>query len=260
MSVSSNMSEQNNHKPYGPYEKFFKRPLDFIFALLSLIILSPVFLVVAILVRIKLGSPIIFKQNRPGKDEKIFELYKFRTMTNAKDKNGELLADEKRLTKFGRALRSTSIDELPELFNILNGDMSFIGPRPMLVRDMVFFSKEIKKRQVVRPGLTGLAQANGRNGINWEQRFKYDLQYINKITFISDQEIILKTIISVIKRDGIGENGKSLSIDYGDYLLKQKAINHREYSQKISISRTILKDIENFNSMSATEREIQYEF
>ena len=187
---------KNNHKAYGPYEKFFKRPLDIIFSLLALIILSPILLIVAILVRIKLGSPIIFKQERPGKDEKIFKLYKFRTMTDAKDKKGKLLPDGKRLTKFGKLLRSTSLDELPELFNILKGDMSFIGPRPMLVRDLVFFNDKTLKRQTVRPGLTGLAQANGRNGVNWDQRFEYDLLYVDKITILTDTKIIIKTIIS----------------------------------------------------------------
>lgn len=250
---------KNNHKPYGPYERFFKRPLDIIFSLLALITLSPILLIVAILVRIKLGSPIIFKQERPGKDEKIFKLYKFRTMTDAKDKKGKLLPDEKRLTKFGKLLRSTSLDELPELFNILKGDMSFIGPRPMLVRDLVFFSKKTLKRQTVRPGLTGLAQANGRNGINWERRFEYDLQYVNKITIIADIKIIFKTISSVLKRDGIGENGEDLSIDYGDYLLKLKKVSRKTYFDKQKIAEKILLNTVEYNQTIKDKRKLIYE-
>ena len=166
------------------YAKYIKRILDFILSLIALIVLSPVLLVVAILVRIKLGSPIIFKQQRPGKDEKIFTLYKFRTMTDKKDENGNLLPDSERLTKFGKVLRSTSLDELPELVNILKGDMSIVGPRPLLIRDMLFMTDEQRKRHTVRQGLTGLAQINGRNNINWEEKLEYDLQYIKNITFV----------------------------------------------------------------------------
>ena len=196
---------KNNHKPYGPYERFFKRPLDIIFSLLALIILSPILLIVAILVRIKLGSPIIFKQERPGKDEKIFKLYKFRTMTDAKDKKGKLLPDEKRLTKFGKILRSTSLDELPELFNILKGDMSFIGPRPLLVEYIPYYTKSEKHRHDVRPGLTGLAQANGRNLVAWDKRLKLDVQYANRVTLLQDVSIIFSTIAIVFKRSGISD-------------------------------------------------------
>ena len=196
---------KNNHKPYGPYERFFKRPLDIIFALLALIILSPILLIVAILVRIKLGSPIIFKQERPGKDEKIFKLYKFRTMTDARDKKGKLLPDEKRLTKFGKILRSTSLDELPELFNILKGDMSFIGPRPLLVEYIPYYTKSEKHRHDVRPGLTGLAQANGRNLVAWDKRLKLDVQYANHVTLLQDASIIISTIAIVFKRSGISD-------------------------------------------------------
>ncbi|MBR6134412.1 sugar transferase [Candidatus Saccharibacteria bacterium] len=196
---------KNNHKPYGPYEKYFKRPLDIIFSLLALIILSPILLVVAILVRIKLGSPIIFKQERPGKDEKIFRLYKFRTMTDEKDKKGKLLPDEKRLTKFSKLLRSTSLDELPELFNILKGDMSFIGPRPLLVEYIPYYTKSEKHRHDVRPGLTGLAQANGRNLVGWNKRLKLDLDYVNQVTLKQDLSIILSTISIVFKRSGISD-------------------------------------------------------
>ena len=196
---------KNNHKPYGPYERFFKRPLDIIFALLALIILSPILLIVAILVRIKLGSPIIFKQERPGKDEKIFKLYKFRTMTDAKDKKGKLLPDEKRLTKFGKILRSTSLDELPELFNILKGDMSFIGPRPLLIEYIPYYTKSEKHRHDVRPGLTGLAQVNGRNLVAWDKRLKLDVQYANRVTLLQDVSIIFSTIAIVFKRSGISD-------------------------------------------------------
>lgn len=189
---------KNNHKPYGPYERFFKRPLDIIFSLLALIILSPILLIVAILVRIKLGSPIIFKQERPGKDEKIFKLYKFRTMTNERAKNGKLLPNEKRLTKFGRMLRKTSLDELPELLNILEGDMSFIGPRPLLKEYIPYYTTKERCRHHVRPGLTGLAQVNGRNAIkNWEERLAFDIKYVNKCTFKTDIEIIIKTFLKV---------------------------------------------------------------
>ena len=196
---------KNSHKAYGPYEKFFKRPLDIIFSLLALIILSPILLIVAILVRIKLGSPIIFKQERPGKDEKIFKLYKFRTMTGEKDKNGKLLPDEKRLTKFGKFLRSTSLDELPELFNILVGHMSFVGPRPLLVEYLPYYKANEKHRHDVRPGLTGLAQVNGRNLVAWDKRLKLDVQYANHVSFMQDSLIIFSTITIVFKRSGISD-------------------------------------------------------
>lgn len=187
------------------YAKYFKRILDFILSLIAIIILSPVLLIVAVLVRIKLGSPVIFKQQRPGKDEKIFTLYKFRTMTDKKDANGNLLPDSERLTKFGKALRSTSLDELPELFNILKGDMAIVGPRPLLVEYLPLYNREQKHRHDVRPGLTGLAQISGRNSISWEEKFKEDIIYVKNITFISDMKIILKTIIKVFKREGISQ-------------------------------------------------------
>lgn len=187
----------------GIYELFFKRFLDIVLSLLAIIILSPVMLITAILVRIKLGSPIIFKQPRPGKDEKIFNMYKFRSMTSEKDENGELLPDEVRLTSFGNKLRSTSLDELPELFNILKGDMSIIGPRPLLVRYLERYNDEQKHRHDVRPGLTGLAQVNGRNAISWEDKFKYDVEYTRKVTFIGDIKILLKTVKAVFVKEGI---------------------------------------------------------
>ncbi len=185
------------------YAKYFKRMLDFILSLIALIILSPILLIVAILVRIKLGSPIIFKQQRPGKNEKIFTLYKFRTMTDKKDENGNLLPDSERLTKFGKLLRSTSLDELPELINILKGDMAIVGPRPLLVEYLPYYTEEEKHRHDVRPGLTGLAQVNGRNSISWEEKFKYDVQYVKKITFLGDLKIILKTVKKTVKREDI---------------------------------------------------------
>lgn len=191
------------------YAKYIKRILDFILSLIALIVLSPVLLVVAILVRIKLGSPIIFKQQRPGKDEKIFTLYKFRTMTDKKDENGNLLPDSERLTKFGKVLRSTSLDELPELVNILKGDMSIVGPRPLLVEYLSLYSEEQKHRHDVRPGLTGLAQVSGRNSLSWEEKFNDDLQYIKHITFFEDMKIIFMTVAKVFKREGIAQEGNA---------------------------------------------------
>lgn len=192
------------HRPYGPYEKFIKRPLGFLLALLALIILSPVLLITALLVRIKLGSPVLFRQDRPGKDEKIFRLCKFRTMTDQRDENGKLLPDDVRLTKFGRALRSTSLDELPELLNIIKGDMAVIGPRPLLVEYLPYYTEEEHHRHDVRPGLTGWAQVNGRNAIHsWEERFRYDLEYVNHVTFAMDMKVLFTTVIKVIKRSDI---------------------------------------------------------
>ena len=187
----------------GLYRRYFKRPIDYIFSLIAIIILSPVMLIVALLVRVKLGSPIIFKQKRPGLNEKIFTLYKFRTMTDERDENGELLPDSIRLTKFGRFLRSTSLDELPELFNILKGDMSIVGPRPLLVQYLPLYSEHQKRRHEVRPGLTGLAQVNGRNAISWEERFNLDVKYVDNISFILDWKIIILTLKKVFLREGI---------------------------------------------------------
>lgn len=187
----------------GIYQRYFKRPMDFILSLIALIILSPVFLVVALLVRINLGSPVIFKQQRPGLNEKIFTMYKFRTMTYERDENGELLPDGVRLTKFGKFLRSTSLDELPELFNILKGDMSIVGPRPLLVQYLPLYNEHQKRRHEVRPGLTGLAQVNGRNAISWEEKFDLDVQYVDNVTFINDWKIIFTTLKKVTLREGI---------------------------------------------------------
>jgi len=185
------------------YRKYGKRIMDLILSLIAIVVLSPVLLIVAILVRIKLGSPIIFKQKRPGLNEKIFTLYKFRTMTDEKDEKGELLPDSIRLTKFGKFLRSTSLDELPELFNIIKGDMSIVGPRPLLVQYLPLYNEHQKHRHDVRPGLTGLAQVNGRNAISWEEKFKLDVEYVNNVSFHLDWKIILLTLKKVIIREGI---------------------------------------------------------
>lgn len=185
------------------YRKYFKRPLDFVMALVGLIVLSPILLIIAILVRVKLGSPVIFKQPRPGLNEKIFTLYKFRTMTDARDENGELLPDEIRLTAFGKWLRSTSLDELPELGNILKGDMSFVGPRPLLVEYLPLYSEEQRRRHEVRPGLTGLAQVSGRNAISWDEKFCRDVEYIDGLSFTKDIKILCSTITKVVERDSI---------------------------------------------------------
>lgn len=188
------------------YRKYVKRPMDFILALIGIILLSPVFLIVAILVRVKLGSPIIFKQKRPGLNEKIFTLYKFRTMTDKRDKDGELLPDSVRLTKFGKFLRSTSLDELPEFINILKGDMSIVGPRPLLIQYLPLYNEKQKRRHEVRPGLSGHAQVNGRNAISWEQKFDLDVEYVDNVSFLGDWKIILLTIKKVFVREGISSD------------------------------------------------------
>ena len=187
----------------GFYEACIKRPLDFVCALGGIIVLSPVMLITAGFVKVKLGSPVIFKQERPGKGEKIFKLYKFRTMTDDKDINGELLSNEERMTPFGEKLRRTSLDELPELFNILKGDMSIIGPRPLLTKYLPLYNDEQRKRHLVRPGLTGLAQVNGRNHLTWDEKFRLDTLYVKQLSFRMDIQIFLKTIATVLKREGI---------------------------------------------------------
>ena len=202
---------QNRDKG-GLYRLYFKRPMDFILSLLAIIILSPVFIITGILVRTKLGSPILFKQNRPGLDEKIFTMYKFRTMTDQKDENGELLPDHIRLTKFGKMLRATSLDELPELFNILKGDMSIIGPRPLLVQYLPLYNTHQQRRHEVRPGLSGYAQVNGRNSISWEDKFDLDVQYVDNVTFINDVKIIMLTLKKVFVKDGIS-SGSSVTME-----------------------------------------------
>lgn len=195
---------QTKHKPYGLYERFFKRALDIFCSLMALLVFWWLYVIVAILVRVKLGSPVLFTQDRPGKDEKIFKLYKFRTMTDARDENGNLLPDDVRLTKFGKLLRSTSLDELPEVFNILKGDMSIIGPRPLLVKYLPLYNEEQKRRHEVRPGLSGYAQVNGRNSVSWEEKFRMDVEYVDHVTFVGDVEIILGTVLKAfVKREGI---------------------------------------------------------
>lgn len=207
------------------YEKYIKRILDFILSLIAILVLSPLLIIVAILVRIKLGKPVIFKQQRPGKNEKTFKLYKFRTMTDKKDENGKLLPDEQRLTKFGKVLRSTSLDELPELINILKGDMSIVGPRPLLVEYLPYYTNEEKHRHDVRPGLTGLAQVNGRNSISWDDKLKYDIQYIKDISFYNDLKIILKTIKKTINREDVLVGNEFRA---GNFVAQRKRTNKKK--------------------------------
>lgn len=187
----------------GIYAKYIKRCLGFLCSFLFLVLFWWLYVILAILVKTKLGSPVLFTQERPGKNEKIFKLYKFRTMTDERDENGELLPDEVRLTKFGKFLRSTSLDELPELFNILKGDMAFVGPRPLLVSYLPLYNEKQKHRHDVRPGLTGYAQVHGRNAITWDEKFKYDIEYVNNVSLLGDIKIIFGTLVSVLKREGI---------------------------------------------------------
>lgn len=192
-----------NHKPYGPYEKYFKRPFDLFCGLLAVIVFSWLYVILAILVRIKLGKPVLFKQERPGKDGKIFKMYKFRTMTDERDESGKLLPDMQRLTKFGKFLRNSSLDELPEVFNIIKGDMSIIGPRPLLVKYLPLYNERQQRRHEVRPGMSGYAQVHGRNNTSWEEKFEMDVQYVDHITFLGDMKIIIDTVVAVLKHDGI---------------------------------------------------------
>lgn len=223
------------------YAKFFKRPLDFILALVAFIVLLPVLIILTILGAIKMKGNPFFVQPRPGKDERIFKLIKFRTMTCEKDEDGNLLSDEKRLTRYGKFLRSTSLDELPELVNIIKGDMAIVGPRPQLVRDMVFMTSEQRRRHTVRPGLTGLAQVNGRNNITWEQKFEYDLTYISKITFWGDLKIFIKTIFSVLKQSDTVREGTATDIDLGDWLVQEGKVSLDEYKAKQEEANELLK-------------------
>lgn len=217
------------------YAKYFKRAMDIVLSFMALSVLSPILIILIVVGAIAMDGNPFFTQLRPGKidaatgKERIFKLIKFRTMSNKKDKDGNLLPDEQRLNKYGRFLRSTSLDELPELINILLGQMSIVGPRPQLVRDMVFMSESTRKRHGVRPGLTGLAQCNGRNAMSWEKKFEYDLEYIEKITFWGDVKIIFKTVFKVFARDGITEEGEATSTDLGDYLLSKGEVSREEY-------------------------------
>lgn len=199
---------KNSHKPYGPYEKFIKRPLDSILATCALVVLSPVMGITALLVKKNLGSPVLFTIERPGKDEEVFTLYKFRSMTDERDENGNYLPDTVRLTPLGRKLRATSLDELPELLNIIKGDMAVVGPRPLSTRYLPYYTKEERHRHDVRPGLTGLAQINGRNDLPWDEKFQYDIQYVNGISFWGDAKIVFQTIKKVLIHEGIGQGEK----------------------------------------------------
>lgn len=227
------------HKPYGIYERFIKRPLDCFLSCGALIVLSPVLLFISIMGVIKMKGNPFFTQDRPGRidphtgKERIFKLIKFRTMSDERDSNGNLLPDEKRLSSYGKALRASSCDELGELLNIIKGDMSIVGPRPQLVRDMVFMTPEQRQRHTVRQGLTGLAQCNGRNGLSWENKLQYDIDYIeNGITFIGDVKIILQTVEKVFKKEGITEDNMATAADYGDYLLSCNKITRDHYDEK----------------------------
>lgn len=210
------MQEQRMQHKQGFYEKYIKRLLDILCSLVVLVMFWWLYIILAILVRIKLGSPILFKQQRPGKNEKIFNMYKFRTMTDARDENGNLLPDEMRLTKFGKMLRATSLDELPEIFNILKGDMSLIGPRPLLSKDVEYMTELQLRRHCVRPGLTGLAQCNGRNLLNWDTKLSKDVEYVNQLSFKMDVSIIFRTIYKVFKHEGV-EFEEGADIDLKDW-------------------------------------------
>ena len=215
----------------GIYARSIKRKLDILLSGTALVVLSPIMAVTAWQVRKKLGSPVLFTQLRPGKGEKIFKMYKFRTMTDERDARGNLLPDEQRMTEFGKFLRESSLDELPELFNILKGDMSIVGPRPQLVRDMVFMTKE--------QGLTGLAQVSGRNNISWEEKLAYDQEYVKHITFLGDLKIIFKTIGNVLKKEDINTDGMATAEDFGDYLLRTGQVDQKTYDRKQRIARRI---------------------
>ncbi len=217
-----------DHKPHGIYEKCIKRLFDVVMATTAVVLLSPVMLTTAILVRTKLGSPVLFTQERPGKDEKIFKLYKFRTMTDARDSEGNLLPDKDRLPEFGRKLRATSLDELPELFNIIKGDMSFIGPRPLLVSYLPWYTDEERLRHTVRPGLTGLAQISGRNFIGWDERFKKDVEYVRTLSFATDMMIIFRTFAVLFDRKQIAEDTNAAEGNFAEIRRAQKEQTNRE--------------------------------
>lgn len=247
------MKKEKNHKLYrkmGFYERYIKRAIDIFCSGLAIIVFCWLYAIIALLVRIKLGSPVLFTQYRPGLidpktgKERIFKMYKFRTMTDKKDAEGNLLPDEMRLTKFGAWLRSTSLDELPEAFCILNGTMTLIGPRPQLVRDMVFMSEEQRMRHTAKPGLSGLAQVSGRNAISWEEKFEWDLKYIKKISFLTDLKIIFQTVEKAfVKKEGITTNEMATAEDFGDYLLRNGKINQTEYNIGQLKAKKILQNV-----------------
>ncbi len=229
------------------YAKYIKRLLDFVLAAMALLVLSPVLIVLMIAGAIAMGGNPFFIQPRPGRkgkdgQEKIFKLVKFRTMDNRKDKDGNLLPDSVRLNQYGRLLRATSLDELPELWNILVGDMSIVGPRPQLVRDMVFMTEEQRRRHDIRPGLTGLAQVNGRNNITWEQKFEYDLEYLESgVTLIGDVKILWQTVVKVLKKSDVVREGTDSDMDFGDWLMKEGKVTKREYEKKQAEAKTLLR-------------------
>lgn len=210
------------HKPYGIYERIFKRPLDFMCGILTVVVFSWLYLILIVLGTIFMKGNPFFTQDRPGKDEKIFKLIKFRTMDNRKDKSGNLLPDEERLNKYGRFLRSTSLDELPEAFNIIKGDMSIIGPRPLLVKYLPYYSEIQHRRHEVRPGLSGYAQAHGRNGVSWDDKFAMDVEYVDHITFCGDVKIIIDTVLEVVKREGISSETSVTMEDFRDYVNEKR--------------------------------------
>ena len=235
----------------GFYEKYIKRILDVVCSILAIIVFSWLYIIIAVIVRIKMGSPVLFKQPRPGiiinGNETIFDMYKFRSMTNERDENGDLLPDEKRLPKFGAFLRSSSLDELPEIFCILRGTMSFIGPRPQLVRDMVFMTDQQRMRHTARPGLTGLAQVMGRNAITWEEKLEWDLEYIEKVSFLRDIKILLQTVGAVFRRSGITDGENATALDYGDVLLRDGKISQARYDELQAYAKDLISEHERKN-------------
>lgn len=236
-------SRKGARRPQSMYEKHVKRPLDFVCSLIALVGLSPVMGITAFLVRKNLGSPIIFKQERPGIDGKIFEIYKFRSMTDERDEDGNLLPDDVRLTRFGKKLRETSLDELPELVNILKGDMAVVGPRPQLVRDLVFMNPEQARRQEVLPGLTGLAQVKGRNEISWDEKLRWDIAYLENISFANDARIIADTLkTAIFASEGISDGVHATALDYGEDLLEQGRIDQQDFDEKIKLAKEMLDE------------------
>lgn len=252
----------------GFYERYIKRILDVLCAISAILFFSPLYLIIALMIRFKLGTPILFTQERPGligKDgkETIFKIYKFRTMTDDRDENGVLLPDEVRLTKFGAWLRATSLDELPEAFNILNGTMSVIGPRPQLVRDMVFMTKEQRRRHTAKPGLSGLAQVNGRNAITWEEKLKWDLEYIKDVGFVNDVKILMTTVRKAfVRQEGITQDDMATAEDLGDYLLKTKRVDQQEFIQKLNLEKNIFLGVnlidDNFEEVKKEAKNQKY--